>query len=126
MTHPGDSIETINTAIEYALSSHVRGGGFILVASGKQQIYGAAVCVKTNTENFLPVYILSYLCTNSGNVNSDLIKKLIRETRKLGSTLSDPFMQISFIALPVIPKLKLTDKGLMDVEKFEFIDLFVR
>ncbi len=56
-------------------------------------------------------------------VNTKL-KKMILSTKKLGSPLSDPFMQLSFIALPVIPKIKLTDKGLVDVEKFEFIDLF--
>ncbi len=35
----------------------------------------------------------------------------------------EPFMTLSFIALPVIPSLKITDKGLFDVEKFQFIDL---
>jgi adenine deaminase len=38
--------------------------------------------------------------------------------------ISEPFMALSFMALPVIPKLKLTDMGLVDVEKFELIDLF--
>ena len=38
--------------------------------------------------------------------------------------ITDPFMSLSFMALPVIPKLKLTDKGLVDVEKFELINLF--
>jgi adenine deaminase len=47
------------------------------------------------------------------------------EAIKLGSNLSDPFMQASFLALPVIPKLKITDRGLVDVDSFEFIDLFV-
>jgi len=35
-----------------------------------------------------------------------------------------PFMYLSFLALPVIPELKLTDKGLVDVLKFSFVDLF--
>ena len=43
----------------------------------------------------------------------------------LGSPLHDPFMAMSFMALEVIPKLKLTDQGLVDVEKFAFVDLFV-
>lgn len=43
----------------------------------------------------------------------------------LGSPLHDPFMAMSFMALEVIPKLKLTDQGLVDVEKFELVDLFV-
>jgi len=36
-----------------------------------------------------------------------------------------PFMAMSFLALPVIPQLKLTDKGLVDVKKFGFVPLFV-
>ncbi|MCB0115648.1 MAG: adenine deaminase [Caldilineaceae bacterium] len=44
---------------------------------------------------------------------------------ELGSPLHDPFMAMSFMALEVIPKLKLTDRGLVDVEKFSFVDLFV-
>jgi adenine deaminase len=34
-------------------------------------------------------------------------------------------MAMSFMALEVIPKLKLTDRGLVDVERFDFVDLFV-
>ena len=43
----------------------------------------------------------------------------------LGSTLHDPFMALSFMALEVIPSLKLTDRGLVDVDRFEPVDLFV-
>jgi len=46
--------------------------------------------------------------------------------RECGCVLEDPFMQMSFLALPVIPSLKLTDKGLVDVDKFQFTDLFVK
>jgi adenine deaminase len=42
-----------------------------------------------------------------------------------GSRPHDPFMAMSFMALEVIPKLKLTDRGLVDVERFDFVDLFV-
>ena len=45
---------------------------------------------------------------------------------KLGSNVvKDPFMLPSFLALPVIPSLKLTDKGLVDVDSFRFINLWV-
>ena len=50
---------------------------------------------------------------------------LIRIARKMGCTLSDPFMTLSFLALPVIPELKLTDKGLVNVANFEVVPLFV-
>jgi adenine deaminase len=44
---------------------------------------------------------------------------------RLGSNLPAPFMTLSFLALPVIPALKLTDVGLVDVNRFEIVPLFV-
>ncbi len=49
--------------------------------------------------------------------------ELTAAARALGSGLPEPFMTLSFMALPVIPKLKLTDRGLVDVEKFDFVSL---
>ena len=51
-------------------------------------------------------------------------KELKTKSKQLTSGISEPFMALSFMALPVIPKLKLTDKGLVDVDKFQLIDLF--
>jgi adenine deaminase len=51
--------------------------------------------------------------------------RLLAAAAAQGSTLHDPFMAMSFMALEVIPKLKLTDQGLVDVEKFDFTPLFV-
>jgi adenine deaminase len=46
--------------------------------------------------------------------------------RMLGDNIiKDPFMLLSFMSLPVIPSLKLTDKGLVDVDRFEFTNLWV-
>lgn len=45
--------------------------------------------------------------------------------RELGCGLQDPFMTLSFLALPVIPELKLTDRGLVDVAAFDFVPLIV-
>jgi adenine deaminase len=50
---------------------------------------------------------------------------LLAAASKLGSRLRDPFMAMSFLALEVIPALKLTDQGLVDVEKFAPVPLFV-
>lgn len=50
--------------------------------------------------------------------------KVNERARELGCSLENPFMTLSFLALPVIPELKLTDKGLVDVTKFDFIPLF--
>jgi adenine deaminase len=57
-------------------------------------------------------------------VNSKLDNMLNIAYDKLNvSKEIDPFMTLSFLALPVIPQIKLTDKGLFDVEKFDFIEL---
>ncbi len=50
---------------------------------------------------------------------------LLDAAHEFGSTIYDPFMAMSFMGLEVIPKLKLTDQGLVDVEAFSFVDLFV-
>ncbi|MCF8222920.1 MAG: adenine deaminase [Bacteroidales bacterium] len=52
-------------------------------------------------------------------------EELSRRVKELGCSFRAPFMTLSFMALPVIPDLKLTDKGLFDVNKFDFVDLFV-
>ena len=48
------------------------------------------------------------------------------KAKDLGCSLRAPFITMSFMALPVIPSLKLTDKGLVDVDAFDFTDIFVR
>ncbi len=50
--------------------------------------------------------------------------RVIQAARSLGAIPRNPFMTLSFLALPVIPSLKLTDRGLVDVEKFSFVPLF--
>jgi adenine deaminase len=47
-----------------------------------------------------------------------------RATRELGCTVPEPFMALSFMALSVIPELKLTDRGLVDVNQFRIVELF--
>jgi adenine deaminase len=52
------------------------------------------------------------------------MRGLLDAAASLGCRLANPFMQMAFLALPVIPELKLTDLGLVDVEKFDFVSLF--
>ncbi|MDE2775396.1 MAG: adenine deaminase [Chloroflexota bacterium] len=71
----------------------------------------------------LPVAgLLSELPIEAARVQYD---GLIEAARTLGNRMSDPFMAMSFMGLEVIPKLKLTDMGLVDVEQFKLVDLFV-
>ena len=52
------------------------------------------------------------------------LESCIAAARGLGCRLTDPFMTLSFLCLPVIPELKLTDRGLVDVEEFHIEPLF--
>jgi len=52
------------------------------------------------------------------------LKDVKAAATRLGCHLDEPFMALSFLALPVIPELKLTDKGLVDVNRFEHVPLF--
>jgi adenine deaminase len=54
----------------------------------------------------------------------DRVAALLAAAGRLGSALHDPFMAMAFLALEVIPSLKLTDRGLVDVERFELVPLF--
>ncbi len=50
------------------------------------------------------------------------LHEITKEENKV--SVSDPFMTLAFMSLPVIPKLKITDRGLVDVDKFDFVPLF--
>jgi adenine deaminase len=52
------------------------------------------------------------------------LESLHRAAKTLGCKIPDPFMTLSFLSLPVIPELKLTDKGLVDVNQFKFVPVF--
>jgi adenine deaminase len=51
------------------------------------------------------------------------LRALREASRAVGCVLEEPFLQLAFLSLPVIPSLKLTDRGLVDVEKFAIIDV---
>ncbi len=75
----------------------------------------------TSYTQALPVAGLMALedCTTVGKKYSELTER----AKKLGTKLDAPYMTLSFMALLVIPKLKLSDKGLFDGEKFEFANV---
>ncbi|MGC9514363.1 adenine deaminase [Methanocrinis sp.] len=88
------------------------GGGLVVVDDGK-------------VTASLPLPIAGLLSDRSMEEVSELIEEVVGAARDLGSALEDPFMTLSFLCLPVIPELKLTDRGLVDVNKFDFVPLFV-
>ncbi len=83
-------------------------GGFVVVEGGK-----------VLAEMPLPVAGLMSL-KSFEQVEAEL-RSLRAAARSLGVTLEEPFLQLAFLALPVIPALKITDRGLVDVNRFEII-----
>lgn len=73
----------------------------------------------------LPLPIAGLMSDQPIETVRDQMDELLRAAHQLGSSLHDPFMAMSFLALPVIPSLKLTDHGLVDVEKFQLVPLFI-
>ncbi len=70
----------------------------------------------------LALPIAGLMSTEEGNIVAEKYTFLDQMSRQMGSTLSSPFMTLSFMALLVIPSLKLSDLGLFDGDKFEFIE----
>jgi adenine deaminase len=72
----------------------------------------------------LPLPIAGLMSDQSIEHVSERLNDLKTAAQKLGTPLEEPFMAMSFLSLPVIPKLKITDLGLVDVERFRLVDLF--
>jgi adenine deaminase len=72
----------------------------------------------------LPLPIAGLMSDQSIETVRRQVDEVLAAARQLGSSLHDPFMALSFLALPVIPSLKLTDRGLVDVDKFQLVPLF--
>jgi adenine deaminase len=73
----------------------------------------------------MPLEIGGIMTQKSGREIADRYQQLMKKTREYGCTLNSPLMTLAFMSLLVIPELKLGDKGLFDVNKFEFVDVFV-
>lgn len=84
-------------------------GGLTVVADGQVRVS-------------LALPIAGLLSTEPLEVVADLLGHLEEAVRSLGSKLPAPFAVLSFLALPVIPELRLTDKGLVDVNAFKILD----
>jgi adenine deaminase len=85
---------------------------------------GVSVYYDGKTE-VLPLPVAGIMSNENGFSVAEKYTKIDKLTKELGTELHAPFMTLSFMALLVIPKLKLSDKGLFDGGKFEFTDMFV-
>jgi adenine deaminase len=87
------------------------GGGLVVVKDGKLMASLALPFGGIMSENTLVEVRRDY-------------NKVVQAAKNLGCKISDPFMTLSFLALPVIPDIKITDRGLVDVNSFDFISLY--
>jgi len=88
------------------------GGGMIAVKSGE-------------TLALLELPIAGLMSEENAEAVSQKVEKLQQAWRKLGCTMKSPFMNLSLLALPVIPEIRITDKGIVDVKQFKTINLFL-
>lgn len=86
---------------------------------------GGIAVVTANTEDVVPLPVAGIMSDQDGVTVGKQYAALSAQAKDLGSKLHAPFMTLSFMALLVIPKLKLSDKGLFDGEGFKFLSLEV-
>jgi adenine deaminase len=98
-----------DASMETAVRRVAEIGGGIVVADGAQPLAEVA----------LPV---GGLMSNASMADVDAAERRANAAAAtLGGSMDHPFMTLAFLALPVIPELKLTDKGLVDVARFDFV-----
>jgi adenine deaminase len=102
-----------DVSMRTAAQAVARAGGGQAVAHGERELA------------LLPLPIAGLMSDRPIEEVRDQMRQLLDAAHGLGATLRDPFMAMSFLALEVIPALKLTDKGLVDVERLEVVPLFV-
>jgi adenine deaminase len=89
------------------------GGGFVVIGRADEVLAA------------LPLPVAGLMSDRPFAEVAAAYERLLAAARSLGSTLHDPFNAMSFMALEVIPSLKLTDQGLVDVDAFRHVELFV-
>jgi adenine deaminase len=88
------------------------GGGLAVVATGGR------------VEATLPLPVAGLMSDQDGATVAHRHNLISTAAQKIGCTLPQPFMTLSFLSLPVIPELKITDQGLVDVNSFTIVALW--
>ncbi|MGV1804316.1 adenine deaminase [Agrobacterium vitis] len=83
-------------------------GGFVVVEDGK-------------VTGEIPLPVAGLMSLEPFESVRDTLHELRQAAYALGTTLQEPFLQVAFLPLPVIPHLKISDKGMVDVDKFMLI-----
>jgi adenine deaminase len=87
---------------------------------------GLAIAVDGNLIDILPLPIAGLMSNKPANEVIQSLERINQHYRDLGGILAAPFMSLSFISLPTVPELGLTDKGLVDVFKHELIPSIIK
>ncbi|AHM59788.1 adenine deaminase [Flammeovirgaceae bacterium 311] len=85
---------------------------------------GGIAAVHAAIEDVLPLPIAGLMSASDGYEVAEKYSRIDRLAKEMGSSLGSPFMTLSFMALLVIPSLKLSDRGLFNGEKFTFSPVF--
>ncbi len=86
---------------------------------------GGISAVSGEKEEVLPLPVGGIMSPEDGYQVAEAYTRIDRMAKEMGSSLNSPFMTLSFMALLVIPDLKLSDKGLFDGKRFEFAEVFL-
>jgi adenine deaminase len=87
---------------------------------------GGVSAVSEGKVEILPLPVGGIMSDADGYEVANAYTKIDRMAKEMGSKLNSPFMTLSFMALLVIPDLKLSDKGLFNGQKFEFTEVFFK
>ncbi|MFX0114141.1 MAG: adenine deaminase [Candidatus Hodarchaeota archaeon] len=88
------------------------------------KLSGGICAINKEKQVALPLPICGLLSLRTAEEVSVQMDRLMSfVANEIGTSLKNPLMTLSFLALPVIPALKITDKGLFDVTKFEFVEV---
>jgi adenine deaminase len=87
---------------------------------------GGVSAVSEGKVEILPLSVGGIMSDADGYEVANAYTKIDRMAKEMGSKLNSPFMTLSFMALLVIPDLKLSDKGLFNGQKFEFTEVFFK
>jgi adenine deaminase len=82
---------------------------------------GGVSCTGAGEDRVLALPVAGLMSTRDGYAIAEEYAAIDRAAKELGSTLGSPFMTLSFMALLVIPHLKLSDKGLFDGDEFKLV-----
>ena len=82
---------------------------------------GGMVVVDEKVKAYLPLPVGGIVSDKPGPEVSPMIETLKQEAAKIGCVLNEPFITLSFMSLPVIPEIKVTNKGVVDVLKHKIV-----